>query len=283
MASRTITTARQERLGTELRKLRERAGLTARQASKALGIDPTRLSHTEAGRVGVSPERVRRMATFYACPDPAFVDALADMTVPWRGGWWEEYRDLLHGAFLDLAELEHYASFLRTSEFTHIPGILQTEDHARAVFAYAVPELPANELDLRVEFRMRRRIVLERESPVELEALIHESALRTRVADRKIARAQLEYLVEVSQRPGITIRVIPFDIDGFAGAGYSMLIAGGPVPQLDTVHLDSPLTSGFVDADSQVSRFRGVFHNVERSSLGTVESRDFIHRIAQEL
>jgi len=283
MPARIQPTSRQVRLGVELRKLREAAGMTSREAARLLGTNPAQMSQIEAGNAGVSAERVRRLGVQYACADQELIDALAEMATDRTRGWWEEYRDALPPGFLDLAELEHHARYLRVISTAHVPGLLQTEEYARAVFAYMVPELPTSELDPRVAHRMRRRVVLEREGAVAYEAVVHEGVLRTRVADRPAARAQLEEILRQSERPNVTVRVIPFDADGFAGANTSMLYAGGPVPQLDTAKRDAPHGGPFLDAESQLARFRTLFRKVESASLDPVRSRDFIHRLAKEL
>lgn len=280
---RKHATVRQERLGRELRRLREAAGLTAREAAHALGTISVTMSRIESGLMGVSEARIRRMATQYACADAQLIDALVEMATDRTRGWWEEYRAVLPPGFLDLAELEHHARFLRVVSTAHVPGLLQTEDYARAVFAYVVPELPPGDLESRVAHRMRRRVVVERDGAVEYEAVIHEGVLRTRVADRRTARAQLEEILGQSERPNVTVRVIPFDVDGFAGANSAMVYAGGSVPQLDTAKRDAPQGGPFLDAASQLLRFRTLFRKVESASLDPARSRDFIHRLAKEL
>ncbi|WP_031482872.1 helix-turn-helix domain-containing protein [Streptomyces bicolor] len=280
MASRAVITARQERLGAELRKLRERAGLTLRVAAKAAGIAESKLSSTEAGRVGVSAERVRHLASQYACDDDALVDALVAMATERVRGWWEEYRGRVPSGYLDLAELEYHARYLRNFESVHIPGLLQTEDQVRAIFAGSVPRLSGEELETRVRFRLRRQGVL---TGLRYEALIHEAALRIRVADRKVAREQLLQLLERSELPQVGIRVVPFDADGFGGVVDPAAYAGGPVAQLDTVVLDSQHGSAFLDAEAQLARYREVLRKMEGAAMGVVESRELIHRIAQSM
>ncbi|MEU9116280.1 helix-turn-helix transcriptional regulator [Streptomyces sp. NPDC048483] len=281
MPARTITTARQERLGAELRKLRERAGMTIREAARATGIDQTKISHTEAGRVGVSGDRARHFATRYLCDDSVLVDALVDMAVERGHGWWEEYREVLPDGFLDLAELEYHATFLRTIEISHIPGIMQTEDQVRAVYSFSVPELSKSELEARVAHRLRRRVVFDREPPPECDIVIHEAALRIRVGDRKVARAQLAYLLSESERTNVSLRVVPFDVDGFGA--HPMLYAGGPVRQLDTVHLDTAHGGTFLSAESQLHKYETVFRRALRSALGTEASRDLMRRVARDM
>ncbi|MBE8477818.1 helix-turn-helix domain-containing protein [Streptomyces justiciae] len=283
MPRRQQPTARQERLGAELRKLREAAGLKGREAAALLGTDSGQISQIEAGTAGVSEERVRRLAAHYSCTDGELIDALVAMATDRTRGWWEEYRDHLPTPFLDLPELEHHASYRWDVDFLHVPGLLQTPDYARALFAFVNPEFPASDVDRWVEHRMKRRTIIERPDPVPYATVIHEAALRIRVGDRTATRAQLTRILEQSEVEHITVRVIPFDLDGFGGAGSAMVYAGGLVPQLDTLVRDSPNGPVFVNAEAQLSRYRTLFHKVEALSLEPVRSRDFIHRLTKEL
>jgi transcriptional regulator with XRE-family HTH domain len=281
MPARSVITARQERLGAELRKLRERAGMTGRDAARALGIAESKVSNMEAGRVGVSAVRLRHLAGQYACDDAALVDALTAMATERVHGWWGEYRELVPSGYLDLAELESHAAYLKNFESVHIPGLLQTEEQVRAIFASTVPKLSEEELEVRVRFRLRRQEIVGGDQAVRYEAMIHEAALRIRAADSKVARAQLLHILERSELPQVTVRVIPFDADGFAGIGDPLVYAEGTVPQLDTVLMDTPHGGAFLDAESQLSRYREVLRKVEGAALGVIESRDFIHRLVQ--
>ncbi|SHI10405.1 helix-turn-helix domain-containing protein [Streptomyces sp. 3214.6] len=281
MARRTQVTARQERLGTELRKLREAAGLKGREAAALLGTDAGRLSQIESGVAGVSEETIRRLVAHYACTDTELADALAAMASERTRGWWEEYRGRLPTAFLDLSELEHHATYYCDVSFLHIPGLLQTEEYARRILGYRVPELPSAELDLRVRHRLARGVVLEHPTP--FTTVIHEAALRIRVGDRVAARAQLSRVLDVSERNHVTVRVIPFDLDDFAGADSAMVYVGGVVPKLDTVVRDGPHGTAFIDSEAQLGRFRTLFHRMEAASLDPGRSRDFIRRLAKEV
>ncbi|MFF5855708.1 helix-turn-helix domain-containing protein [Streptomyces sp. NPDC012751] len=283
MVQRSEPTARQVRLGTELRRLREAAGLTAVQAAGLLGANRVQISHIESGLTGVSEERLRRLASHYACTDTEFVDALAVLATDRTRGWWEEYRGLLPTAFLDLAELEHHSTRRRDVEFLFIPGLLQTPEYARAAFCSRIPELPEEELALRVRHRMQRKVILLEPDPTPYEAVIHEAALRIRVSDRADARAQLLRVLEMSDADHITVRVIPFDLDGFGAAWSPVMLASGLVPRLDTAVRDAPHGTGFIDSEAQLAVFRTLFRRVEAVSLDPTRSRDFIHRVAKEL
>lgn len=283
MARRKEPTARQERLGAELRKLREAAGLKGREAAALLGTDSAQMSQIEFGTAGVSEERLRRLAAQYACTDTELIEALVAMATDRTLGWWEEYRGLLPTPFLDLAELECHSTYRLDVEFLHIPGLFQTENYARAVFSYRVPELPDEDLELRVRHRMDRKVIVEGSAPIPYEAVIHEAALRIKVGGRACSRAQLTRILELSEAEHIVVRVIPFALDDFAGATNAMMYAGGTVPKLDTAVRDAPHGAAFIDSEAQLGAFRTLFRKVKAVSLDPGQSRDVIQRLAKEL
>ncbi|MFF8092142.1 helix-turn-helix domain-containing protein [Streptomyces sp. NPDC016675] len=278
MVKRREPTARQLRLAAELRRLREAAGFNSRQAAALLGVAPAQITHIESALAGVSEQRVRRLTSHYGCTDEEFVDALVAMATDRTQGWWEEFRGLLPTAFLDLSELEHHARFLRHVAILYVPGLLQTEDYSRAVFSSRLPELTAEEIDLRIRHRRRRQAFT-----IPYEAVIHEAALRIRVGDRATSRAQLERLLELSEAEHVTVRVIPFDLDGFARASSTMTYVGGPLARLDTVVRDALHGSVFIDSEAQLNTYRASFLTVEDASLDPGRSRDFIHSLTKEL
>ncbi|MFH0243452.1 helix-turn-helix domain-containing protein [Streptomyces sp. HK10] len=283
MPPRTVTTARQRRLGTELRKMREAAGYNAREAAAILGIDHTKISQVETARFGVSADRVRTLAGAYRCDDQAYVDALVAMATDRTRGWWEEYRGVLSAGFLDVTELEHHSAYLRTYQIVHVPGIVQTEAYARAVFEFGFPRLSRRDMEVMLDHRSQRARVLERAELSGYTALIHETALRMRFGGREVTQRQLDHLLQISEHPKVTVRVIPFDSDGVAGSGQAVLYAGGPVPQLDTVHLDSAHGPIFLDADAQLRSYRQLLSAMEKRALGVKKSRDLIRESAHQL
>jgi transcriptional regulator with XRE-family HTH domain len=283
VAPRSTPTARQVRLGVELRKLRDAAGLKAREVAAFLGSTSAQMSQMEAGLSGVSAERVRRLAAHYGCEDEAFVEALAAVAGERSRGWWDDYRGVLPQVNLDVAEAEHHATFMQEVVITYVPGLLQSPDYARAVFRYMRPDLAESELTPRVEHRMLRRKAIQGDKPTPYETIVHEFALRIRVSDRRTSVAQLQLILDEMEKGHTTVRVIPVHRDGFAGADASMMLLGGPVPKLDTGLLDSPTGTLFIDAEAHLNRLRTLFRTVRKSSLDPSESRDFIHQLTKEL
>ncbi|MFI7238824.1 DUF5753 domain-containing protein [Streptomyces cyaneofuscatus] len=283
MPPRKAPTARQRRVGAELRKMRQSAGLALAEAAALLSTERTTISNTESGRFGVSSDRVRNWAGGYACPDEAYVEALAAMAEERGRGWWEDYRTDLTSGAMDLAELEHHAVAIRAVQIMHVPGLLQTEDYARAVFAETVPPpLPARQRR-QLSHRLKRRDVLDRENPPTCKFLIHEAALRMTYGDSGIARGQLDYLVRESERDNVTVRVVPFAAGGFPETGSSTQYVYGPVPQLDTVLSDTATGPAFLDAETRLANYRAAMDRVEGLSLDPQKSRDFIREVAQQV
>ncbi|GAA4010841.1 helix-turn-helix transcriptional regulator [Streptomyces marokkonensis] len=281
MPVRSNPTARQLRFGAELRKLREHAGLTSTEAARLLGIKQAQVSNMETGRLPVSANRVRTLACQYECPDKELVEALAGMTGERRRGWWEEYREILPPGLLDLAELEHHGTSLRTAHTSGIPGLLQTLDHAREVFHQVVPDLPPPEVEHRASFRIKRQAVLFRQNPISYRAIIHEAALHMRFGGRDVAKRQLKHLLKMSEHPNISIHVIPFEAGGYPGAGQPIYYVHGPVPPLDTVQLDQSHGIALLGAEAQLNKYRVVLDRLMSLSLIELESRALIHHIVR--
>ncbi|MEU5638222.1 helix-turn-helix domain-containing protein [Streptomyces milbemycinicus] len=283
MPSSITPTLRQQRLGAELRKLRERAGLSTTAAASLLGVNQSRISNIEAGRYAVGADRVRAMARNYTCSDGPLVEALAGMTGGRTRGWWEEYRDILVPGLLDLAELEHHATALRIASVIHMPGVLQTTQHARTIFSEAIPPLVGYEVEHRASFRIKRQAVLYGDRPTPLTAILHEAALRMGFGGPDTTRGQLEHLVKMGEHEHITILVIPFGGGTFPGSGQPIVYAHGPVPQLDTVQLDTDHGCEFIDAEAKLVMYRSVLERMESCALEPAKSRDLIHGIAQDI
>lgn len=284
MPPRDVPTAREARLGAELRKLRERAGKAAHEAAAHIGTDRAKMSNIESGRRGISEERIRRLAEFYECDDEPLVDALCAIAREHRGQhWWERYRGVLAPGSLDVSELEHHALALRTVHMLLVPGLFQTAGYARAIFNSAIPRPSEDEIEIRVEHRIGRARIFERPDPPPCEAIIHEAALRMRYGGRQVARAQLEHLLRVADWPTVTLRVMPFSLEEVPGHAQSMLYAEGPVPQLDTVQIDTPFGGAFLHTEAELQKYWRLFKAASALALDAEDSRQLIRYIAREM
>jgi transcriptional regulator with XRE-family HTH domain len=283
MPPRTIITERQRRLGSELRRMRTTAGMSTEYAAGLLGVDRSRISNMESGQRMISTERLRTLACNCGCTDEKYIDALVEMAEPSAAGWWERYRGSLPQGLLDISETEAHATRLRGANTVHVPGLIQTSEHAMAIFRAAVPPLPEHEVALRLALRAERQQALTGEDATDYVAVVHEAALRMQFGGRGVAQAQLEYLLEVSERQNVTVLVLPFAHGAFPGAGQTVVYVEGPVPQLDTVQVDSSHGPDFLHTDGQLAKYRAQLDLLQDLALSPEQSRDFIREIAHQL
>ncbi|WP_217545477.1 helix-turn-helix transcriptional regulator [Streptomyces sp. GbtcB6] len=283
MAPRAVPTQRQRRLGHELRRMRMAAGVSAEQAANFLGVDRGKISNMESGVRSISEERLRTLAHHCRCDDEEYVAALVEMASPTTSGWWERYRGTLPQGLLDIAELEWQAIRMRTACTVHIPGLFQTTDYALAVFRAVLPQLPEHEVALRAAHRNNRQEVLASEAAPTFTGIVHEAALRMQFGGSRVSRAQLEHLLDQSERDGRTVLVVPFSSGAFPGAGQTVLYAEGPTQQLDTVQIDNSHGPDFLYGEAELTKYRAHLNRMEELALSPDDSRAFIHAIAREL
>ncbi|MFD5219530.1 DUF5753 domain-containing protein [Streptomyces tendae] len=257
--------------------------MTTERAAALLDVPRTNVPNMESGRSGISAERVRTLAGNYGCTDQALVEALASMAAGREKGWWEGYKGQLRDGFLDIAEMEWHATRLRIAVTVHLPGLLQTEDHARAVFEAVIPRLSSDDIDVRVAHRIDRQQVLNRPDPPRLDVIVHEAALRMEFGGPAVARRQLEHLLHISDGGNVKLRVIPFKAGGFPGAGQSVVYAEAAVPRLDTVELDSTHGPEFIDDEGQLAKYRAQLDAAQQLALAPPASRDFVQNLAHDL
>ncbi|MFF2546917.1 helix-turn-helix domain-containing protein [Kitasatospora sp. NPDC058063] len=282
MPLRSNPTLRQRRLGAELRRMREQAELGGSQLARTLGISPGQMTQMEKAKIGVSPERLRTLASACNCVNQPLINALVDMALEREKGWWEKFRGTLTIDFLEVAELENRAKRLTICTTTYMPGLLQTSDYASAVFARIFPPLPPQDIDTRTAFRIKRQEVV-RSGATPLQVFIHEAALRMQFGGLKVLIDQLGSLLDDSEQPGISVRVVPFAVDTFPGSGENLTFAEGPVPELDTIQMDVTQGALFFDSPADLAKHRAIFSRLDSTALSEEGSRDFIRSIMEDV
>lgn len=266
MPPRTAPSERQRRLGAELRKLRTRARMSGDDVAALLDADRSRVSHIEAGRVDVPRNGLYKLLRAYGCEGPLF-DALMAMAHDRGKGWWDEFDDLMPRRALDLAELESRATSIRVHYPSVIPGLLQTEDYARALMSSIEGDHPS--MDRWVRFRLERQRVVGRLQ--KYHAIIHESALRTRVGDMGTTRRQLLRLIEVARMPHVTVQVFPFEKGPYSSHSRSFVLLGGPTPELDTLYREHPSTADFIGDGDHVTECAKLFERLASLALAPID------------
>ncbi|MCZ4117870.1 helix-turn-helix domain-containing protein [Streptomyces sp. H39-S7] len=269
MPPRSTPSERQRRLGVELRKLRSHVGMAGDAASAVLGVERTRISHIEAGRVDVPRNGLYKLLRAYGCAEGPLFDGLMEMAQERGRGWWDEFRDVVAPVAADLAELESRSAGIRIHESLIVPGLLQTADYARAVISES--EHDAERVERYVDFRLARQGILAAPSAVTYRAIIHEAALHTRVGGAKTMRRQLLRLIEAARQPNVFVQVFPYEAGVYSAFSRSFGIFGGATSGLDTVHLEHPLNSVFLRDGQHLDEYAKMFERLSVLALDPVD------------
>lgn len=270
MALRTNPTERQRRLGVELRKLREQAGLTLNEAGALIDMGRVHLTHVEGGRTAIATDRLRKLCESYGCTSSTYVEALVTLSEDKGKGWWSGYRKSFPQSALDLAELESRATVIQSYETLLIPGLLQTEAYMRALFRSTRPDASPDEIDSLVQFRKARQVILDADSSTSFHAVIHEAALRMEVGSPHIMRGQLTHLIRASMLPGVTVQVLPFDVGVRAWYSTPFLVLGIGIPGLETVVADHPSARLRLGDAESIEHYGATFRELSEGALPPV-------------
>ena len=258
MTTRTPT-GRRRRLGAELRRLREQAGLTIDRVAQELECSPSKVSRIETGQVSATPRDVRDMLGLYGVED-ARLEAMVQVAREARQrGWWQKFVDVPDGVPAYVG-LETAATSIDVYMALLVPALLQTPDYARAVIAAVRPDLPRSEIDRRVELRLRRQDLLGQERPPLMRVLLDDTVLRRPVGGPAVMAAQRRRLLADADRPAVTIQVLEAGAGAHAGMDGPFTIFGFPAPaERDVVALDSAADALYLEDAEDVARYRRVF------------------------
>jgi transcriptional regulator with XRE-family HTH domain len=258
MTTRTPT-GRRRRLGAELRRLREEAGLTIDRVAEALECSPSKVSRIETGQVSATPRDVRDMLGLYRVDD-ARLEAMVQVAREARQrGWWQKFVDVPDGVPAYVG-LEAAATSIDVYMSLIVPALLQTPDYAKAVIAAVRPDLPGAEIDRRVELRLRRQELLDQERPPVMRVLLDDTVLRRPVGGPAVMAAQRRRLLADADRPAVTIQILEVATGAHAGMDGPFTIFGFPAPaERDVVALDSAADALYLEGPEDVARYRRVF------------------------
>jgi transcriptional regulator with XRE-family HTH domain len=259
--------------GAEVREARKRAGMSQPELAALAGYDPSYVSKVENGAI---------------TPDQKFIDA-CDRVFPDMHGWfarfWDESRRWNPSYppwFKEWLDAERQARMVRWWEPLLVPGLLQTPDYARALFRAWQKSEDADKIERDVTARIDRKRIFEQPEPATLIAVIDEAVLYRKIGDERTMREQLEYLVEASARPNISLHVVPSGVGAHTGLLGAFAIAdieeGIPrVIYLETS--DQGLTSG---TPSVISKIVAKFERVRSEALPRGATHDLIRKAVKE-
>ena len=260
-------TLRRRRLGAELKRCREAAGLTQENVSRHFEWHAAKVTRIETARVAVTPRDVKDLLTLYGVGDQEYREAMVELArLSRERTWWTDYRDIMRpGNFVGL---EAAAASMRAWEPIIVPGLLQTEAYMRALIRTGRSTDSPQHIDRRVALRLTRQARLTASRPLELTAIIDESVVRRVVGGHDVMNNQLRHLVEVAQLPNVVIQVLPYDAGEhtFLG-GSAALLEFRETTHLDVVYLEGLAGDYYEEQPSEVARYKQEFERLSARAL----------------
>ncbi|MGH3067704.1 MAG: helix-turn-helix domain-containing protein [Streptosporangiaceae bacterium] len=270
MPERGSPTVRRRRLGYELRQHREAAGKTGEDVAASLGWSDSKVSRIETGRIAVTWGDVSDMLDLYGVTDPRVRDPLISLAREARQqGWWHPYASILGRPYATYIGLESAAESLRVFEPLTVPGQLQTEPYARAIIRTSTRELGPDEVEQRVEVRLRRQdVIFKSEDPLRLSVVLDEAALRREVGGPEVMAGQLQRLIDAAGHPRVRIQVLAFAQGSHVSMAGSFGIFSFPgEPGGDTGFVDTMAGSLFIERPAEVAAARDTFDELSAQAL----------------
>jgi transcriptional regulator with XRE-family HTH domain len=270
-------------LGGHLRRLRERAGFTTEQAAEAIRASHSKISRMEHGRVSFKERDIADLLTLYgvaSLTERQGLLALArEANTP---GWWAGYSDILPHWLEPYFGLEAAASFIRTYELQFVPGLLQTDEYARAVIRLGNAG-SEDEVTRRTEARINRRLLLDREDPPRMWAVIDEAALRRPIGDSAVMREQIRHLIKMADHPAVTLQVLPFTAGGHRALGGPFTILRFAEPDLrDVVYIEQLTSALYLDKPTEVDSYLEVMEQLCLQAEPVAGTQDVLNAILED-
>ncbi len=267
-------TVRSRRVGTELRRLREDAGVTTAQAAELLSCSPAKISRIENGIVSVRVVDLRLLLDRYGDQDQehrTYLERLARESN--KRGWWQDYDDTIPPYYADFIGLETDASYIKTWEATIVPGLLQTPEYARAVMLANPAMISPDKLENFISIRHERQARLEQGTDVRLDAVIWEAVLITTVGSDEVQRGQLSRLLELMDRPNISVQVLPLEAgDKASMSGSFVTFSFGSERSVSTVFVENLTSSQYLERDQELRGYTLVFDALRSAALSPAAS-----------
>lgn len=272
-------TLRRRELGVRLRTLRLEQGLTVERVAELLLCSPSKVSRMETGQRGATPRDIRDLSLIYGVNDQAQVAYMMELAREGKQqGWWQSH-DLDFAAYADLEQAATATSYFQSSI---VPGLLQTVDYMRGMYAGGLPgEITPERADELMKVRFRRQEILTRDPPLPLHTVLDEAVLRRVVGSAATMAAQLQHLKVVANSPNVTLQVLPYA----AGAHPAMdsmfnILEFDVVPPV--VYVEGLMGMLYIERESEVTRYRQIYEYLRNIALDPQETIALVSEIAAE-
>jgi transcriptional regulator with XRE-family HTH domain len=279
VAGETNPTLRRRELGFLLRQLRSERGLSIEDVAERAMFSATKLSRLETGRVGASPRDIRDLCLVYGITDGAERERLMALAREGKQrAWWQQY-DLPYASYVGL---EAEAASISDYNSDIVPGLLQVEGYARAIFESGDPPLDHAAMQQRTDARVRRQALLTRDDAPLFHYIVDESALHRPIGGPGVMRAQLARIIEAARLPKVTFQIVPLDVGAHPGLMSNFVVLEFDKPEVnDVVYVEGAVGNIYLESAADLERYRRIFSRLQAIALDPEGSAVKIARIAE--
>jgi hypothetical protein len=271
-------------LGTQLRNLRERAGITCAEAGFSIRNSGSKISRLETGRISFKERDVADLLTLYGVADPSERERFLSLARQSRQvGWWHRYDDLMPKWFEDFVGLEEAAFRIQTYELQFVPGLLQTEAYAHAITAHGRPSISAEDVERIVALRMQRQKALVGPEAARLWTVVDESVLHRPIGGRSVLRAQIDRMLELSALAHISIQVLPYRMSGYAADGSFTLLRFAEPELPDIAYIEHLTGALYLERSDDLEVYSRALDRLAVDAETPERSRQLLSRIRADI
>jgi transcriptional regulator with XRE-family HTH domain len=273
-------TIRRRRLGVELRRHREAAGVTIDVVAERLGCSTSKVSRIETGHTSASPADVQRILDIYGVSAAVSEELVQIAREARQKGWWHPYSTVLTGAYVGL---EAAARAVRVFEQQLVPGLLQSEEYAIAMIRAARLDDTDEEIAQRVRVRMARQALLIQDDPIDLRVVLDEAVLSRPVGGHEVMLDQLIKLIEAARLPNVTLQILPFAAGAHAGMdGAFVILEFEEEGDSDVVFIDNATGGLFLEKAEELRKYISIFDTSRSAALPPQASIDMLELLVEE-
>ncbi|MBR7826403.1 helix-turn-helix domain-containing protein [Actinospica sp. MGRD01-02] len=283
-AGRAGPSVRRLILGSQLRRLREKAGISCAEAGYSIRGSASKISRLETGRISFKERDVEDLLTLYGLNDPEERQQLISLVAQSRQtGWWHRYNERMPKWFEDFVGLEEAAARIQSWELQFIPGLLQTPDYARAVIAHGQPRAAQETIDSQVDLRMRRQRILNGTNPPRLWMVVDESVLHRTLGSPAMLKKQIEHLLEAVQHSHISLQIVPFSRSGYVAEGAFSVLRFAEAELPDIAYIEHLTGALYLERPDELEVYGRAFDRLVVDAETPRGSRQLLEKLRLEL
>ena len=271
-------------LGSQLRRLRERAGISCAEAGYSIRGSASKISRMETGRISFKERDVEDLLTLYGLHDPDERAQLVALVAQSRQtGWWHRFNERMPKWFEDYVGLEEAAARIQSWELQFIPGLLQTEDYARKAIVHGHPRAAEETIESMVDLRMRRQRILGGTHPPRLWMVIDESVLHRTLGSAAMLKSQIDRLLELTELSHISLQVVPFAKSGYVAEGAFSILRFAETELPDIAYIEHLTGALYLERLDEIEVYGRAFDRLVVDAETPRGTRQFLEKVRADL